>query len=761
MPALLLPVLVLLASQPIQPKPLDAFLSQLTPRTCPAPQPPPTTTTENQDDQHRRLLSFSEWKTNNISSRQPTCQPATPPPQPPKPPQPQPPKPLQPKPLAAALNQSDTLKLPILYQPNPHTGTGNSNDPLKILSTRTNYASFDCSASIHRASKHTKSPSAILNEKKDKYLLTPCKQPNSNNREAASNFVVFELCDEIEIHHVVLANFEFFSSMFKLIRMSVSNSALEGIRRADWVDVGFLKTHNTRGFQVFPIKHLKGFYRYVRLDFLTHYGSEYYCPLSLVRIYGLTQIDAYRRDEKLEQRSKVEEEQEESVIQQEEAAEQAEKLPLEPAPPPHPNHTPTSTANHFTTPTHEPPAEHDHPPIPAPAVKEEPSSSYNDPGTSNEAEQSTADESSHTSLEPADQAPEAEPDTHPESPPEHDPQSASIPQPPPPLDSSDEPIPIAPHPQQQQQQQEDNSPAPATTSTEDLAAAREPELPTPGLPSTDLPGTTATATGLSSQRGGEAAKNTPSTAPDPAHTMPIIRGEAAKKTPSTGPDPAHTKPIIIGLSKPTIPPEKLAHPPPPPPPANPAGQGSESIFGQIMKRLNSLESNHLLLLKYTEDQVHVLGSSSHTLELRLSELEKILKLQTIKHEETVQEIQALKRQMTAERAFQTHRIESLDSSITFIKRIGLVQSVSILALLVFLSMTRLQHSSSGASGQREERRASMAGAQAGRRGSSPRISQQQRTPGAKKPGPRRPGSPSAGKAEQLFLVHRKLGYAPP
>lgn len=57
---------------------------------------------------------------------------------------------------------------------------------------------------------------------------------------------------------------------------------------------------------MFAIKHLKGFYRYVRLDFLSHYGSEYYCPLSLVRIYGLTQIDAYRRDEELERRRHLE-----------------------------------------------------------------------------------------------------------------------------------------------------------------------------------------------------------------------------------------------------------------------------------------------------------------------------------------------------------------------------------------------------------------------------------------------------------------------
>ncbi len=39
------------------------------------------------------------------------------------------------------------------------------------------------------------------------------------------------------------------------------------------------------------------FYRYVRVDFLSHYGSEYYCPVSLLRVYGLTQMEEYKLDE--------------------------------------------------------------------------------------------------------------------------------------------------------------------------------------------------------------------------------------------------------------------------------------------------------------------------------------------------------------------------------------------------------------------------------------------------------------------------------
>ncbi|POV94490.1 hypothetical protein PSTT_16832 [Puccinia striiformis] len=92
--------------------------------------------------------------------------------------------------------------------------------------------------------------------------------------------------------------------MFKLIKLTVPSSSAE-----PGVEVGYLKTHVTRGLQVFNIKHLKGFYRYTRLDFINYYGSEYFCPLSLVRIYGLTQIDAYGRDEKLAMIKLKEEEQ--------------------------------------------------------------------------------------------------------------------------------------------------------------------------------------------------------------------------------------------------------------------------------------------------------------------------------------------------------------------------------------------------------------------------------------------------------------------
>ena len=41
---------------------------------------------------------------------------------------------------------------------------------------------------------------------------------------------------------------------------------------------------------------LRDFYRYIRIDFHSHYGHEYYCPVSLLRVYGLTHLEQWKWD---------------------------------------------------------------------------------------------------------------------------------------------------------------------------------------------------------------------------------------------------------------------------------------------------------------------------------------------------------------------------------------------------------------------------------------------------------------------------------
>ncbi|KAG9091922.1 hypothetical protein FRC06_000327 [Ceratobasidium sp. 370] len=108
---------------------------------------------------------------------------------------------------------------------------------------RFNYASLDCSARVHGSHKSMKSASSILSSKKDKYMLAPCSA---------------------EISEIM----------------------------------GVYEAKNVRGVQTFrPFNRPHAFYRFIRIDFRTHYGKEYFCPVSLLRVYGLTQMEEWRMEE--------------------------------------------------------------------------------------------------------------------------------------------------------------------------------------------------------------------------------------------------------------------------------------------------------------------------------------------------------------------------------------------------------------------------------------------------------------------------------
>jgi hypothetical protein len=41
--------------------------------------------------------------------------------------------------------------------------------------------------------------------------------------------------------------------------------------------------------------------RFIRIDFLTHYGDEFYCPVSLLRVFGSTMMEDLRQEEDLKE----------------------------------------------------------------------------------------------------------------------------------------------------------------------------------------------------------------------------------------------------------------------------------------------------------------------------------------------------------------------------------------------------------------------------------------------------------------------------
>ena len=149
---------------------------------------------------------------------------------------------------------------------------------------RFNYASFDCAATILKTSSESKGSSSILVENKDSYMLTACSVDNK--------FLIVELCNDILVDTVVLANYEFFSSIFRSFRISVSGTYPAKPDR--WKELGVFEARNSREVQPFKIENPLIWARYLRVEFLTHFGNEYYCPVSLLRVHGTTMMEEFK-----------------------------------------------------------------------------------------------------------------------------------------------------------------------------------------------------------------------------------------------------------------------------------------------------------------------------------------------------------------------------------------------------------------------------------------------------------------------------------
>ncbi|KAH9828306.1 Sad1 / UNC-like C-terminal [Teratosphaeria destructans] len=190
---------------------------------------------------------------------------------------------------SASTSTSQTSSETSLQSTSPNTLTLRSKDAGKTCKERNNYASFDCAAGIMKSNPECKSSSSILVENKDSYMLNVCSAPNK--------FFIVELCNDILIDTIVLANYEFFSSVFRHFRVSVADRY--PVKPDKWKDLGTFEARNTREVQAFLVENPLIWARYVRIEFLSHYGNEYYCPLSLLRVHGTTMMEEFRHQEEL------------------------------------------------------------------------------------------------------------------------------------------------------------------------------------------------------------------------------------------------------------------------------------------------------------------------------------------------------------------------------------------------------------------------------------------------------------------------------
>ncbi|UNI19709.1 hypothetical protein JDV02_005876 [Purpureocillium takamizusanense] len=174
-----------------------------------------------------------------------------------------------------------------VYGDGKATTVHRSKDAGKTCKERFSYSSFDAGATVLKTAAGAKNARAILVENKDTYMLLECA--------AASKYVIVELSDDILVDTIVLANFEFFSSMVRHFRVSVSDRY--PVKMDKWRELGTFEARNSRDIQPFLVENPQIWAKYVRIEFLTHYGNEYYCPVSLLRVHGSRMLDSWKDSE--------------------------------------------------------------------------------------------------------------------------------------------------------------------------------------------------------------------------------------------------------------------------------------------------------------------------------------------------------------------------------------------------------------------------------------------------------------------------------
>ncbi|KAG9131846.1 hypothetical protein Leryth_016574 [Lithospermum erythrorhizon] len=146
-----------------------------------------------------------------------------------------------------------------------------------------NYASASKGAKVLEYNKEAKGAPNILSRDKDKYLRNPCS--------AEDKYVILELSEETLVDTIEIANFEHYSS--KLKEFELFGSPL--FPTDTWTKLGNFTADNVKHAQRFVLPEPK-WVRYMKLNLLRHYGSEFYCTLSVLEVYGEDAVERMLED---------------------------------------------------------------------------------------------------------------------------------------------------------------------------------------------------------------------------------------------------------------------------------------------------------------------------------------------------------------------------------------------------------------------------------------------------------------------------------
>jgi predicted dinucleotide-binding enzyme len=158
----------------------------------------------------------------------------------------------------------------------------------RLRKNRINYASHDCGAKVLASNDEAVDASAVLVGSKDRYMLNPCSAPRQ--------WIVVELCEEVGIDHIQVGNFEFFSSMIKEVQVLASNS----YPTKSWALLGNFTLSNERELQSLDFgeesEMFPEWFKYIKIRILSHWGNEYYCPITEIQVHGLPYVEKLQQE---------------------------------------------------------------------------------------------------------------------------------------------------------------------------------------------------------------------------------------------------------------------------------------------------------------------------------------------------------------------------------------------------------------------------------------------------------------------------------
>jgi hypothetical protein len=144
------------------------------------------------------------------------------------------------------------------------------------------YASKMAGAVVLETSRDFQGAYNLLTKDKDKYAIVPCADSYDNH------FVVIGLSEDILVKRVILANYERYSSPFRVFNLLGSTTAVSN----NWITMGTHTLALSNGKQLFDLS-VPVWARYLKFQFTNNYGDEDFCTLSQISVHGSTVLQGF------------------------------------------------------------------------------------------------------------------------------------------------------------------------------------------------------------------------------------------------------------------------------------------------------------------------------------------------------------------------------------------------------------------------------------------------------------------------------------